>query len=322
MPAVEGTPPAPLLSAVVVVGRRRDRLSRCLAGFLTQDRLAETEMVLLDVAPEVPLPSSAHHPAVRHIPLPAGTNFAAARYLGVERAHSPIIAFLEEHAAPLPGWADALIRAHQGGWAAVGPRVACANPDSRVARLAFLMSYCRFADPIASGEMQLLPGHNSSYKREVLLGYGVVLGQLLRNDNLLLQRLRTDGHRLYLEASASVEHLNEGKLATMWYGYRLYNRQYGFLRARELHWTLARRLFYAAATPLVPFYFLVNLSRDLRRRGSPDLALLWRGFVQVYITQFACALGQATGLLFGAGASERLFTEYELMAERPFPGST
>lgn len=319
MPTPVATAPEPRLSVVVMVGRRRDRLERCLRGFLAQSRLPELEMILLDVAPEVPLPSNAHHPAIHHVPMPAETQFADARVEGIERARGGVIAFLEEHSIPLPGWADALIRAHEGPWAAVGPRMVCANGDLTLPRRAFLMSYGRFAEPERAGETALIPGHNSSYKRAVLRGYGPQLRDLLRNDNLLAHRLLADGHRLYLETAATVAHHNEGALATIWLGYRLYNRQYGHLRRQLLGWSLGRRLFYALATPLVPVYYIAHTLIDLTRRRSSERSVFLRGLPMVYITQLACALGQAQGLLFGPGDSERRFTEYELMADRPLP---
>lgn len=197
----------------------------------------------------------------------------------------------------------------------------CGNAGLRLPRLAFLMSYGRFADPVVGGESKLIPGHNSSYKRDVLRSYGPELRNLLRNDNLLVKRLVADGHRLYLETAARVSHLNEDALATMWYGYRLYNRQYGHLRRELLGWSLGRRLFYAAATPLVPFYSMRHTHRDLVERRSSELGFFRRGLPTIYLAQLACALGQAQGLLFGAGDSERRFTEYELTAERPISPS-
>ena len=56
-------------------------------------------------------------------------------------AHAPIVALAEDHCFPEPGWADALIRAHQGPWAVVGPVVRNANPATIVSWCDFVIGY-------------------------------------------------------------------------------------------------------------------------------------------------------------------------------------
>jgi len=51
---------------------------------------------------------------------------------GVRRAKAPVIVLAEDHAFPQPNWAAELIRAHQEPWAAVGPGIANANPNTIV----------------------------------------------------------------------------------------------------------------------------------------------------------------------------------------------
>ena len=47
-------------------------------------------------------------------------------------------------------------------------------------------------------EVDYLPGHNSSYKRDVLLGYGDRLESMMESETVLHWDLRAKGHRLYL----------------------------------------------------------------------------------------------------------------------------
>ena len=60
----------------------------------------------------------------------------------------------------------------------------------------------------------MLPGHNTSFKRDVLLAYGDELPDLLRAEIVLHTRLHRDGHRLLLEPAAKFEHINESTLAS------------------------------------------------------------------------------------------------------------
>ena len=51
---------------------------------------------------------------------------------GEHRSWRLVVAFGEEHCFPEPGWAQALIDAHREDYAAVGPAMHNANPDTIV----------------------------------------------------------------------------------------------------------------------------------------------------------------------------------------------
>jgi len=307
----------PCLSAVVVVGELRERAGGCLRALLAQTRDARMEVVLADVAPEAGAIPGSDHPAVRLIRMSSGETFAGARAAAVREARGPIVAFLEEHVRVRPGWAAAVLAAHRGPWAGVGGEVRNANPGVGRSDLTALLSYGIFAPPLAPGESDLLPGHNSAYKREVLLGYGERLARLLGCDLVLMRRLRLDGHRLWVEPAAAIEHLNETSLRGACDGVRLFNRCYAPLRAGEFRWSFARRLAYVALTPAIPVYFIAHFSRFLARNNPRQLRLFLRNLGWVYLVELAAALGQAAGLLFGAGDAPRRFSVYETTHPRP-----
>lgn len=274
-------------------------------------------MLLLDLA-DGPLPE-ADHPAVEVLALPPETTFGEARRLGVLRARAPVVAFLEEHARACPGWAAALLRAHRGPWAAVGPVVESGNPGRGHSEVVGLMSYGRCRPPQdAASTTRWLPGQNSSLRRSVLLAYGQDLAWMLMNDNLLFARLVRDGHRLTFAPDARIRHYDEATLAATVPSFFHYHRLYGHRRANLFGWTAARRLTYVLASPAIPLYFLVKLDRYLARDGrAAERALLWRQAPFVYLCQLAGALGQAAGLLGGPGDSALAFTRYEVDGDRP-----
>ena len=72
---------------------------------------------------------------------------AKARAAGIRQASAPVIAFVEDHSYPGPGWAEALIAAHRQPWAAVGPVVCNANPESLISWTNVLLEYGRWLDP-------------------------------------------------------------------------------------------------------------------------------------------------------------------------------
>src|SRR5262245_35469354 len=94
-----------------------------------------------------------------------GSAYAA----GVRQASSAVIALSEEHSFPQKGWAEALLLAHKGPWAAVGPVIGNANPENLISWADLYIGYGGWLEPIEEGIVNHLPGHNSSYKRDLLL---------------------------------------------------------------------------------------------------------------------------------------------------------
>src|SRR5262249_11787043 len=76
---------------------------------------------------------------------------AAARAAGVRAARSAVVAFVEDHSFPQPGWAAVLIAAYRQPWAAVGPAVGNANPQSAVGWANLLIEYAPWLDPARGG---------------------------------------------------------------------------------------------------------------------------------------------------------------------------
>ena len=307
----------PELTAVVVVGPLRERAGGALRSLLDQGLEGRLEVLLVDLAPagSAPVPGS-DDPVVRIVPLQEETTFAEARAHAVGLARAPAVAFVEEHVRVLAGWGEALIAAHREPWAGVGGEAANANPGVGTSDIAGLIGYGYWYPPLARGEADFLPGHNASFKTEVLRSYGAELPELLVADLILHQRLREDGHRLLLEPAARFAHLNESDWRTQARGLHLWYRCYGPLRVRAGRWSRARHGLYVAAAPAIPLYFALGFGRYLRRTRPAYLRLFLAHLPYVLAVHLAGALGQALGLLFGPGDAPRRFTRYELTAER------
>lgn len=310
--------PRPDLTAVVVVGPLRDRGGECVHSLLAQGLGDRLEVLLVDLEPTgaPPVPGT-DHAAVRTLRLPPETTFAAARARAVSEVRAPVVAFVEEHVRVLPGWAEALIEAHRGPWAGVGGEARNANPGVGASDIAGLISYGYWYPPLIRGETDLLPGHNASFRTVVLRSFGAELEELLLCDLVLHDRLREDGHRLFLEPAARFAHRNETDWRTQALGMHLWYRCYGPLRARRERWPLWRRTLYVLAVPAIPVYFVVGFGRLLRRTRSALLPLFLRRLAHVLAVHLAAAFGQALGLLFGPGDAPQRFTRFEQEAPRP-----
>jgi hypothetical protein len=236
-------------------------------------------------------------------------SLAMARAEGVRRAVAPVVVLAEDHCYPEPGWAEALIEAHRGPWAAVGPEVRNANPASVVSWIELFINYGPWIEPGGARVAADLPGNNSSYKRELLLAYGPELGPRLEVPHYLHRDLRTRGYRLYLEPAAKVRHLNVTLPSAFFQEHFYLGRRFAAGRAET--WSRARRLLYA--TVGVPWILLQYSRGDLREiwRTSLRGRLLSRGLPVLLGSLVARGLGEVLGFAAGFGDSKKRALELE-----------
>ena len=312
----------PELSVILAVGERRNRAPACLASLLEQEGIERLEILIYDLAPGSPEPiPGSDHPSVIVERLPPESLFSAAKARGVEAARAPVVAFIEEHCRALPGWAAALIAAHhRGPYAGVGPEVHNGNSNVPFSRSIHVVNYQMFYPGAARGERGMLPGHNSSWKRQALLAYGDRLEEYLRAEIVLHLRLVADGYWLLLEPAAKLAHWNESDLKSASRGRYLWNRIYAHQRAKAFGWSMARRWSYILATPLIPLYSVVRLILWLARHRPDLLPTAMLGVPRISIAAIAAAWGHSAGLLWGTGDADARFTWFEMNEHRD-PGT-
>jgi hypothetical protein len=309
------TPPA--LSAILVAGPLRRRAGRVLQGLRRQTAASSVEIIVLDLAPAgTPrLESDASSGLLVYRELP-GRGWAEARYEGVLLATAPVVAFIEDHCYPAPGWAEALIEAHRGPWAAVGYCFTNANPDSYFTRASMINDYGLWMYPAPAGPLRLMPGSNISYKRDLLVGFGERLKHMLTPDFGVCQAIQKRGLTMYLEPRALAAHENIPDLPNLIRAHVAYGRLLGARRAEIQCWNRLRRLAYAAVTPAVsPVITAWRLLASLRGRPS-----LWsealRAAPVFLLGHLAGGCGEALGYALGAGDAERKMSRFELEMPR------
>jgi hypothetical protein len=238
-----------------------------------------------------------------------GTAFAAA----VRVAGGPIVGCVEEHSFPEPGWAEAIIEAHRRPWDAVGGALENANPATRTSWAALISDFGSAVPPIEPGEASELPGHQTAYKRSVLLRYGSELDHMLEVEWVLQEDLRASGGRLFREPRAVSHHLNASRLRSHLWAQLNGGRLFAGNRARLRGWSRARRLLWVAGSPLLP---LVRLAQALphARRAYPAAIAPLIPVLALGLT--ANSLGQMLGYAFGAGQAGQQRTTIDLQRRR------
>ncbi len=224
-----------------------------------------------------------------------------ARAATVRAARAPVVVFGETHSFPEPGWAEALIEAHAGPWAVVGPEILNANPGSAVSWSNLLLDYGPFVARATARPVTHLMGHNSAYKRDVLLAYGPGLESLLISDTVLNDDLLARGHSLFYEPAARTRHLNVTRLRP-WLSERLdAGRVFAAERARS--WPPRRRVVYAVGSPLIPVVRTTRALRDARRVEPRRRGFMPWILPALLIGTLVSAAGEFLG--YALGASER-----------------
>lgn len=310
----------PTLSAILLTPDRFDRLRQVIAALQSQTIRDQLEIVL--VAPsssalafdEQALAGfNSYQVVLLGKPM---LSTSEARAVGIRAARAPVIVLCEDHCFPDPTWAEHLVAAHRQSWAAVGPAVRNGDPISLVSWADFFIGYSEWAVPTTSGKREHLPGHNSSYKRDLLLGYGSGLANMLNAESVLHWDLRRQGYELFLQADAVTSHINFSKLTTWIVVHRYSGRSFAALRAAS--WPRHRRLLYAAASPLIPLVRLRRIWREIRKPGRFDGALLRLG-VLVILGLLNDGIGQMIGYAFGPGQVTARLSYYELYQQRVMP---
>jgi hypothetical protein len=235
---------------------------------------------------------------------------SAARTAGVHAARAPLIFIGETHSYAHPGWAEALIGAHNREWTVVAPGFGNANPTNALSWAIFLLDYGGWLQGLPPGEIRMVPTHNSAYDRKILLGLGHGLERALTHGDQLTALLRAGGHRSYFEPSAKIDHLNISRLKPWMQERFLGGLLVGTRRAER--WPAWRRLVYFCGSPLIPAVLLARMGKPLRVVVR-EARLPTGTWPALALGAVISALGEMVGYAWRAGdAAERSMLEFEL----------
>ena len=222
----------------------------------------------------------------------------------VRRSNAPIVVFGENHAFPEPEWAEAIIEAHKGPWAAVGCVIKNVNPDSVNSWAQLYMTYGRYTEPVESGEINDLPGHNTSYKRSILLDYGDDLRDMLIRTNIMHMDLRARGYHLYMENKAKTNHLNVSKTSSILSDLFCNGQLYTAALAQYKRWSISKRILHALLEPLIILKHFRGTLQSIRRAGQWN-QLIPAALPIIVIGLAAHFMGKLRGYVIGFGNAQQ-----------------
>jgi hypothetical protein len=292
----------PELSAILFVPGGYEAVRRTMDHLRAQTAVGRIEMVIVTTARdrlELDEPGLSRFHSWQVVEAENLRSASAAYAAGIRSAKAPVVALTEDHAFPDSNWAEVLIEAHRQPWAAVGPSVRNGNPETLLSCADFCHAYSYWAAPVSSGLALHLPGHNGSYKRDLVLAFDSDLDFLMEAESILHRRLRAQGHKLLLDSATCTSHCNFTSWSA-WVPLRYHiGRQFAAVWARG--WPWHRRLLFTAASPFIPWLRLWRIGRNARR--TMPCGLLIRVLPIVFLGLLIEWAGQAIGFSAGPGDS-------------------
>lgn len=306
-------PNFPQMSVILPTPDTYDTIAKTLSYLRKQTVKNSLEIIIVapcvtEIAPQVD--NCREFWKVKTIAVGDMPSIASAYAAGVRQADAPIVALAEDHCFPDPDWAEHLIEAHKQSWAVVGPVLRNGNPESSVSWADMLIAYAPWLEPTSGGVVEFLPGHNSSYKRDILLTYGEQLEAMMEAETLLHWDLRAKGYQLYLETKAKTSHLNFGQLP-IWILVQFYcGRLFAGDRTTNEQWPIWKRLLYTGASPLIPVVRLLRILQQLQQRQMHSL-LSPKLLLTLTFGLIIDGIGQGIGYTFGAANAMEKLSQFE-----------
>lgn len=292
----------PRLSVILITDEAGDSLIGILERIAVQTIAADIQVVVAATNPDAVDLRAEQVERFGGVRVIAGdlSTSARARADAIIAADAPYIALAEDHCFPKTTvWAERLIAGLDAGHAAVGPRMTNANPSTRTSRASLAVEYGPWMAGGEAREIETLPGHNSAYRRDLLLGYGGDLADMLEAEWVLHRDLRRRGHTLLFDPAIEVSHVNFSvplsAIRLQLFGGRC------FAASRSAGWSGLRRLCYTLASPMIPLVRLVRVARDLRRAGYSAAAVVDTILPMTAVLLSASGLGEGLGYALGDG---------------------
>lgn len=285
----------PTFSVILPAGLGYDSVLAAIDAWQAQSRRDCIELLVL--CPDATVRPEAAGWRADPIPVDStGLLLHEARAAGVRKARGEWIVLAEDHCLPERDWVEQMLPQLQGEWAALGPALRPGNTGTQCAKASFLLGYGQWMAPVPAGQMDVLPGHNAVVRRDLLAAWGGDLEKELVVAAFLIQRLRREGHRFFLENKARMRHFD---LSDWGRTLRIFGCVgMGFGAVRSAGWNPLLRLLYAALAPGVSVKHWWRAYGQYRRAGKAA------GFSAG--TLIACvplavswACGESLGALFG-----------------------
>jgi len=229
----------------------RHRAQRSLKAVLDKETLGAVEVLVVDIASELPRIQGGDAASVIYLEFPDAPSLARAKLLALPKASAELIAIVEDHVFVEPGWAAGVLKGFKAGADVAVYTFRDATPEGVHSRALGLMSYGRWMSVKLAGEHEHGPGNNVAYRKSALLRQGDRLEELMHIEVFLHWAIREQGGKIYQEASEKAAHAHWDNLSGTLRDICMCSRVFAHQRRNLEIPSLLKRLVYVAALPLL-----------------------------------------------------------------------
>ena len=296
----------PDLSVIVASINGIEYLRECLTALAKQKGNVNAQVIVADcVGGEITTLVKTQHPSVQLISFNEKQSVPKLRAVALAQATGKIIAITEDHCIPPAQWYESVIQAHTNNPApAIGGAVDNGATKRIIDWAVFFCEYSNFISPVTDGIVHDLPGPNVSYKSEALAS----LRDSIKDEyweTFVHGELEAKGKQLWSDPSVKVIHKKHFRFTDFLSERFHYSRAFAGTRNESM--SLAKRMAYLLASPLLPPVLLLRISQRVfnKKQHLKQFALS-----MPYILTFmvAWAVGECVGYAVGPGDSALYLT--------------
>jgi glycosyltransferase involved in cell wall biosynthesis len=265
------------VTVVIPSFNEQEHIRDCLRSVLNQQTPFAYEVIVVDssvdATPEI---VRREFPTVRLIRCGERIFPAQARNIGIHQAQAPLVAFIDADCIAESTWIDAIVRAHQDRYVAIGGSISLSTPFTLPGAMLFAIEFSEYFPATGCRQIRWLPSCNLSVKREALEKYGAFPNQFEASEDMLFSRnlMIESGTPLWFDPGIKIGHSNCNTRSE----YRRKLRKLGYWSGRSRGVAILPGGFfvrYPVLIPLlVPYRFVAILLRLLIRSGNKKLVAL------------------------------------------------
>ena len=287
------------LSIVVASIYSQTVLKKCLDSILAND-CENVEIIVAHNSADKPLGDLiAESPDVCFIEFPEKTTLPVLSAAGIARSSGEIVAVTDSSCVVAENWISAILAAHQSDSPVIGGAVEMSEGKNLTDWAAYFCEYGQFMLPIEAGAVEVLPGNNIAFKRDVLEKNK----QFVENEfwkTYLCQQLQAEGIELISAPAMLVYYTKSFKFLPFLIRRFYHGRCFAGMRIKSE--TVFKRLLYAVGTIFLPFVFFIRTLTPVlqkRRFGREFILALPISVMAILLW----SIGETCGYLAGTGKS-------------------
>lgn len=217
------------------------------------------------------------------------------RAIGLNRARGRVVALLEDHGTPAPGWCRSMVEAHREAVGGVGGAVEN-GVDRQLNWAVYFCDFGRYQNPVPTGPSDFMSDSNCSYKREVLEEVRDHWKNAF-HETLVNWELRRKGHTLRLDPGMTVYQTRTGlRVGAALYERYVWGRSFAGTRVKEV--SGAKRAILAGLSFVLPLVLTWRiLSRGLKKRRHTGKLLA--ALPLIFLLEIVWSWGEFVGYLTG-----------------------